>query len=161
MFRKFMIGVATVAALAALSPADAFARGGGGGGGGHGGGGGGGHGGFGGGFHGGGGFGGGGFRGGSFAMGGFRGGAIGGPGFAAARVAGMPGARFASWNGRGWHGHFHHGHFRRFAPFAVGFGVPYYYDDYYYAGYPYDDCYQTVRIATRYGWRWRQVYACG
>lgn len=158
MFRKFMIGVATVAALAALSPADAFARGGGGGGGGHGGGGGGGHGGFGGGFHGGGGFGGGGFRGGSFAMGGFRGG---GPGFAAARVAGMPGARFASWNGRGWHGHFHHGHFRRFAPFAVGFGVPYYYDDYYYAGYPYDDCYQTVRIATRYGWRWRQVYACG
>jgi hypothetical protein len=59
-------------------------------------------------------------------------------------------------------GHFrHHRHFRNFAPFAVGFGVPYYYDNYYYAGYPYDDCYQTMRVPTRYGWRWRQVYVCG
>ena len=88
-----------------------------------------------------------------------------GGGFAGARFAAMPGARFAGVPGaafRGVHFHdgrfFHHRHFRNF--FAVGFGAPYYYDDYYYAGYPYDNCYQTMRVPTRYGWRWRQVYVC-
>jgi hypothetical protein len=28
----------------------------------------------------------------------------------------------------------------------------------YYGGY--DDCYQTLRVQTPYGWRWRQVYVC-
>ncbi len=74
MLRTFMIGFAAVAAIAAFSPIDAYARGGGGG---HGGGGFGG----GGGFHGGGGFGGGGFRGGGFGGGGFRGGGFSGGGF--------------------------------------------------------------------------------
>jgi hypothetical protein len=78
-------------------------------------------------------------------------------------MAVMPGTRFANVSGAGFRhgGHFrHHRNFRNFAPFAVGFGVPYYYNDYYYAGYPYDDCYQTMRVPTRYGWRLRQVYVC-
>ena len=168
MFRTLMIGVATAAALAALAPMDAVARGGGGG---HSGGGGGFHGGGGGGFHGGGGgfrsaggfHGGGGFRGGAFAMGRVGGAAIG----SGARFAAVPGmGRTTGFAGRPFHGHFGHGrHFRRFAPFFVGFGVPYfyntYYDDYYYANYPYDDCYRVIRVHTRYGWRLRQVDVCG
>ncbi|EKS41300.1 MAG: hypothetical protein ACJAVZ_000328 [Afipia broomeae] len=162
MFRKLMIGVAAVAAIVAFAPLDAVARGG------HGGGGGGG-------FHGGGGFGGGGFRGGGFSGGGFRGagsfaamhgGGFSGPRFAAApgmaRFAAMPGggARFANagfHHGRFWH------HHRRFAPFAVGFGFPYYYDNYYYDDYyGYDEgCYQLTQVPTPYGWRWRRVYVCG
>lgn len=157
MLKTFMISIATVAAIAAYSPLDAFARGGGGGG--HGGGG---HGG--GGFHSGGG-GGGGFRGGGFSGGGFRGGSFAaipgggmrmGGGFSGARVAAMPGARFAGVTSAGFRGgHFHHRHhhFRKFI--AVGFGAPYYY-----ASYPYDDCYKILRVPTRYGWRWRQVYVC-
>jgi len=86
-----------------------------------------------------------------------------GGGFSGSRFA-VPsgGARFANVGGAGFRhaGHFrHHRHFRNFAPFAIGFGVPYY-NDYYYAGYPYDDCYRTMRVPTRYGWRWRQVYVC-
>ena len=156
MFRKIMMGVAAAAAIAACSPDAALARGGFGGGGFHGGG-------FGG-FHGGG-FHSGGFGGGFAAM---RGGSFGGPRLAAgpgvARFAALPGggARFA---GAGFgHGHFgYHGRFRHFVPFAVGFGAPYLYDDYYdgyYAGGYNDSCYQWQRIHTRRGWRWRQVDAC-
>jgi hypothetical protein len=85
-----------------------------------------------------------------------------GGGFSGARMPAISGARFAGVSGARFHrGHFHHPrHFRNFVPFAVGFGVPYYYDNYYYAGYPYDDCYQTMQVPTRYGWRWRQVYVC-
>jgi hypothetical protein len=41
---------------------------------------------------------------------------------------------------------------------AGGFhgGVPYAYADY-----PYDDCYDLVRVRTYHGWRWRRVYVCG
>jgi hypothetical protein len=80
----------------------------------------------------------------------FRGSVAGGNQF---RAIG-PGNRFA---GR----HFRHG--RRFA-FAIG--APYYYDDYGYGyyddAYPYDDssCYETRRVHTRNGWRYRQVYVC-
>ncbi len=163
-----MIGVAAIAALNVAAPMAASARGGGGfhgGGGGFHGGGGGFHGG-GGGFHG----GGGGFHGGGggFHSGGFHGGfAMAGRGIGGARFAAMPGAGFhAGFRSGGFrHANFRHGnfrHFRHFAPFVVGFGVPYYYDDYsYYAGYPYDDCYRTMRVRTRHGWRWRQVNVCG
>lgn len=159
MFRKIMLGIAAAAALAAYSPDAALARGGHGGGGFHGGG-------FGG-FHGG--FGGSGFRGGGFGGSSFaatRGGGFSGSRFAAgpARFAAMPGGgtRFANAGFR--HGHYgHHGRFRHFAPFAVGFGAPYFYDDYYdgyYAGGYDDSCYQVRRVHTRYGWLWRQVDVC-
>jgi|APCry1669192647_1035423.scaffolds.fasta_scaffold27566_2 hypothetical protein len=103
-----------------------------------------------------GGFGGGGFHGGG---GGFHGGgfAMGGRGMSG---GGMGGARFAAMHGAGFHGGFHH-HFRRFSPFFIGVGVPYYYDDYYYAGYSYDDCYRLTRVHTRYGWHWRRIDICG
>ncbi len=79
----------------------------------------------------------------------------------------MPGggARFANAGFR--HGGFgRHHRFRHFVPFAVGFGVPYYYNNYYYddyyAGYPYDEgCYELTQVPTPYGWRWRRVYVCG
>ena len=32
---------------------------------------------------------------------------------------------------------------------------------YAYADYPYDDCYDLVRVRTYYGWRWRRVSVCG
>lgn len=147
MFKKIMIGLATVVALSAYAPMDAAARGG--------------HGGGGGGFHSGGGFhGGGGFRGAGTLHGG---GTFGGGGrFAMSRV-GMGGARFAGISSGHFRGNFVHRrhHFRHFAPFAIGFGVPYLYDDYYYSNYPYDDCYRLRRVHTRYGWRWRQIYVCG
>lgn len=73
---------------------------------------------------------------------------------------GMGGARFAGMHDGGFHNGFHH-HFRRFSPFFVGFGVPYYYDDYYNAGYSYDDCYRLRHVHTRYGWRWRSINICG
>lgn len=152
MFRQIMIGVAAAAAIAAFSPEAALARGG----------------------HGGGGFGGGGFHGGGFGGGGFRGGgfaAMRGVGFSGPRFAAGPGvARFAAMPGGGIRfasagfRHGHHGRFRFFAPFAVGFGVPYFYNDYYdgYYASGYDDsCYQWSRVHTRYGWRWRQVDVCG
>lgn len=86
-----------------------------------------------------------------------------------ARFAAVPGtSRAIGFSGRTFHGQFgHHGrhHFRHFSPFFVGVGVPYfynnYYDDYYYANYPYDDCYRVIRVHTRYGWRLRQVDVCG
>jgi hypothetical protein len=162
MLRKIMIGIAAAAAIAAFSPDAALARGGGFGG--HGGGGF--HGGGFGGFHGGGGFRSGGFGGGGFAA--MHGGGFSGSRFAAgpgaARFAAMPGgsARFGSAGFR--HGHFgHHGRFRHFAPFAVGFGAPYLYNDYddgYYAGGYDDSCYQLRQVHTRYGWRWRQIDVC-
>ncbi len=137
MFRKMLIGLATIAAIGMTSvPMDASARGGGGG---HGGGGG---------FH------GGGFHGGGMAMGGLRGG-----GFGATRFAAMPGgAHFAGVSNRGFNHFGHHNrHFRNFAPFAIGFG-----SSYAYTGYPYyDNCYDVVRVRTYHGWRWRRVYVCG
>jgi hypothetical protein len=159
MLRRLVIGLA-LAAIAASVPGGALARGGGGGGGGGGGFHGGGGGGFGGGFHGGG-FGGPAFHGGSFAA---------MSGFGGARFAGAPAmAHFAAmpvghphFGPGGFHnGRFlYHGRFRRFAPFAVGFGGLYYYDDYYYDDYYYGGCYQLARVPTRYGWRWVQVNVC-
>jgi len=74
-----------------------------------------------------------------------------GGGFSATRFAAMPGRTgFSGMSGRG----FHHHHFRNFALFGIG--VPYGYADY-----PYDDCYDLVRVRTYHGWRWRQVYVCG
>jgi hypothetical protein len=143
--------VTLVAALALASTAiagDALARGGGGGGGGGGGfsGGGGGSMGGGGG-HGGGGFGGDGL-GGGFAGGGFGGhgvGHMGGGGFAGGPARGeFHGGRFA-------HNDFHRS--RRF--FAGG---PFF-DDYGYYDYG-SDCWQSERIHSPAGWRWRNVWTC-
>jgi hypothetical protein len=133
MFRKLLIGLATITAIGIASvPLEASARGGGGG---HGGGGG---------FHGG---GGGAFHGGGMAMHGLSGGGIG-----AARFASMPGrASFGAFSGRA----FHHHHFRNFVSFGIV--APYAYADYPY----YDDCYGLVRVRTYHGWRWRQAYVCG
>lgn len=79
-----------------------------------------------------------------------------------ARFAAMPGmGRAVGFSGRSFHGQFGHRHFRRFSPFFVGVGVPYFYNDYYYANYPYDDCYRAIRVHTRYGWRVRRVDVCG
>ncbi|HEY4204774.1 MAG TPA: hypothetical protein VGM35_07130 [Xanthobacteraceae bacterium] len=97
------------------------------------------------------------------ARGGFGGGFHGG-GFAMSGRGmsgrGMGGARFAVMHGGGFHGGFHR-HFHRFSPFFVGLGVPYYYVDYYNAGYSYDDCYRLRHVHTRYGWRWRSINICG
>jgi len=49
---------------------------------------------------------------------------------------------------------FHHRHFRNFVSFGIV--APYAYADY-----PYDDCYDLVRVRTYYGWRWRRVSVCG
>ncbi len=147
MLRKMVIGLATIAAIGIASvPMYAAARGGGG----HGGGGGS-HGG-GGGSHG----GGGGFHGGAAAFHGgaaaFHGGMATGGGFAGSRFAAMPGRTgFSGVSGRSFHNRHH---FRNFALFGIG-------GSYAYADYPYDDCYDLVRVRTHYGWRWRRVYVCG
>lgn len=77
----------------------------------------------------------------------------------AVRPMALGGARFAG----GWNRSFafRRHHFRRFAPFAVGFGLgwPYAYSDYGYYGY--GDCYQLMQVPTPYGWRLRRVYVCG
>ena len=105
----------------------------------------------------GGGHGGGGFHG---AGGAFHGGmAMRGPtggGFGATRLAAMPSrAGFGGMSGGGFHHHaFHHRHFRNFVSFGIV--APYAYADY-----PYNDCYDLVRVRTYYGWRWRRVYVCG
>jgi hypothetical protein len=132
MFRKMLIGLATLAAIGIASmPMNASARGGG-----HGGGG----------FHGGG--------------GAFHGGmAIRGPtggGFGAARFAAMPSRTgFGGMSAGGFqHHHFHHRHFRNFVSFGIV--APYAYADY-----PYDDCYDLVRVRTHHGWRWQRIYVCG
>jgi hypothetical protein len=39
-----------------------------------------------------------------------------------------------------------------------GWAINNYYDDYYDPAY---DCYQTERVWTRRGWRWREVWVCG
>jgi hypothetical protein len=88
-----------------------------------------------------------------------------GGGFGGARFARVPGgARFAVIRGSGFRHGFHRHGFRRFAPFAVGLGWPYYneyYYDGYYDNYPYDEgCYDLRRVPTRYGWRWQRVYVC-
>jgi hypothetical protein len=134
MLRKMVIGLATIAAIGIASvPMNASARGGGGGG--HGGGGG---------SHG----GGGGFHGGAA----FHGGMATGGGFAGSRFAAMPGRTgFSGVSGRSFHNRHH---FRNFALFGIG-------GSYAYADYPYDDCYDLVRVRTHYGWRWRRVDVCG
>jgi hypothetical protein len=133
MLRKIAIGLATIAAIGIASvPMNASARGGGGGG--HGGGGG---------SHG----GGSGFHGGGAA---FHGGMATGGGFAGSRIAAMPGRTgFSGMSGRGFHNRHH---FRNFAFFGIG-------GSYAYADYPYDDCYDLMRVRTHHGWRWRRV--CG
>src|SRR5436190_4174912 len=129
MFRKMLIGPATMTAIGLASmPMNASARGGG---------------------HGGGFDGGGGFHGG-MAMRGRTG------RFDATRFAAMPSRiGFGGMSGGGFHHHnFHHRHFRNFISFGIV--APYAYADY-----PYDDCYDLVRVRTYYGWRRRRVSVCG
>ncbi len=99
---------------------------------------------------------GGGFHGGAAAFHGgaaaFHGGMATGGGFAGSRFAAMPGRTgFSGVSGRSFHNRHH---FRNFALFGIG-------GSYAYADYPYDDCYDLVRVRTHYGWRWRRVYVCG
>jgi hypothetical protein len=79
----------------------------------------------------------------------------------AGRFAGAPfagqrffGSRFNNFASRNHHFFFRHHHFRNFAffgaPFAVGWGWPYYYDDASYGG-----CWQQAW--TGYGWQWVNV----
>ena len=148
MYRKALIALAAVTALAVAVPLDASvargSHGGGHGGGGHGGGG------RGGGYHGGGGWhGGGGFRGASIGRG-----FSGSRGFHSFRGMGVQRA----WRGGGWRGgrfgHRRHGRFF-FAAAPLLYAAPYGYSDYYY-----DDCYQLQPVPTRWGLSWQRVWVC-
>jgi len=121
MFRKMLIGPATMTAIGLASmPMNASARGGG-----HGG----------------------GFDGGC----GFHGGMFDATRFAATSSR----TGFGGMSGGGFHHHnFHHRHFRNFVSFGIV--APYAYADY-----PYDDCYDLVRVRTYYGWCRRRVSVCG
>ena len=92
-------------------------------------------------------------RGGGFHSGAaFHGGMATGGGFAGSRFAAMPGRTgFSGVSGRSFHNRHH---FRNFALFGIG-------GSYAYADYPYDDCYDLVRVRTHHGWRWHRVYVCG
>ena len=129
MFRKMLIGPATMTAIGLASmPMNASARGGG---------------------HGGGFDGSGGFHG-DMAMRGPTG------AFGAMRFAATPSRTgFGGMSGGGFHHHnFHHRHFRNFISFGIVAPCAY-------ADYPYDDCYDLVRVRTYYGWCRRRVSVCG
>jgi hypothetical protein len=62
-------------------------------------------------------------------------------------IALAPTTASAGWKGGGWHHHHHHGH---------GFGIGFIGGGY--GGY--DGCYQTRRVPTPYGYRFRTVNVC-
>ena len=67
--------------------------------------------------------------------------------------------------GGGWHGgggHWHGGGGRWHGGYRGWYGPGFYglYTAPYYAYNNYG-CWRTVRVGTRYGWRWRRVWVCG
>jgi hypothetical protein len=82
----------------------------------------------------------------------------------AAHVSGGGGPHWsggAHWSG-GWGG-MHHNHFFLRRGYGVGIYGAYYGPDYYPYPSSYDDdsaCWQLRHVATRHGWRWRNVNVC-
>jgi hypothetical protein len=75
-----------------------------------------------------------------------------------------PGWRGAAWHGgHRWRGRRGWGWGWPVAGVALGgWAISNYFDGYYDGSYdPADECYETARIWTPRGWRWRQVWVCG
>lgn len=79
-----------------------------------------------------------------------------------------PGWRGAAWRGGAWHGAWRGGGHRWHGRRGWGWGWPvagvalggWAFDNYYGDYDPAYECYDTIRVWTPRGWRWRQVWVC-